>query len=218
MNSPENISRRWPLWLIILNTAVITVVASISLLYLLQPTFLQQPATPEPIVHQADIAHTTRMSHTTNMEHTAGMDHDQMHPSTDSERLAEVAARGAEVMPFELERTTHLFEKTAVGGLQQVFSNDNDPEQISLIQAHLQEEAQRFQQGDFDDPAQIHGDEMPGLATLRNSYEQVTVTFSTLSDGAQIVYTTDQADVLAALHAWFDAQLSDHGSHATSER
>ena len=71
---------------------------------------------------------------------------------------------------------------------------------------------------DFDDPAQIHGDEMPGLATLRNSYEQVTVTFSTLSDGAQIVYTTDQADVLAALHAWFDAQLSDHGSHATSER
>ena len=116
MNSPENISRRWPLWLIILSTAVITVVASISLLYLLQPTFLQQPATPEPIVHQADIAHTTRMSHTTNMEHTAGMDHDQMHPSTDSERLAEVAARGAEVMPFELERTTHLFEKTAVGG------------------------------------------------------------------------------------------------------
>ena len=212
MNSPENISRRWPLWLIILSTAVITAVASIGLLYLLQPAFLQQPATSEPMVHQAE------MTHTADMAHTTSMNHDQMHPSTDSERLAEVAARGTEVMPFDLERTTHLFEKTAVGGLQQVFSDDNDPEQISLIQAHLQEEAQRFQQGDFDDPAQIHGDEMPGLATLRSNYEQVTVTFSTLPDGAQIVYATDQADVLAALHAWFDAQLSDHGSHATSER
>ena len=212
MNSSENISRRWPLWLIILSTAVITAVASIGLLYLLQPAFLQQPATPAPMVHQADMAHTT------SMEHTADMNHDLMHPSADGERLAEVANRGAEVMPFDLERTTHLFEKTAVGGLQQVFSDDNDAEQIRLIQNHLQEEAERFQQGDFADPAQIHGNEMPGLATLRSNYEQITVTYSTLPDGAQIVYTTDQADVLAALHAWFDAQLSDHGSHATSER
>ena len=121
-------------------------------------------------------------------------------------------------MPFDLERTTHLFEKTAVGGLQQVFSDDNDAEQIRLIQAHLQEEAERFQQGDFGDPAQIHGNEMPGLATLRTNYEQITVTYSTLPDGAQIVYTTDQAAVRTALHAWFDAQLSDHGAHATSER
>ena len=214
MNSSENISRRWPLWLIILSTAVITAAASIGLLYLFPPAFLQQPATPAPMVHQADMTDTTSMEHTADM----ALNHEQMHPSTDSERLAAVAARGAEVMPFDLERTTHLFEKTAVGGLQQVFSDDNDAEQIRLIQAHLQEEARRFQQGDFDDPAQIHGNEMPGLTTLRSNYEQITVTYSTLPDGAQIVYTTDQADVRAALHAWFDAQLSDHGAHATSER
>ena len=59
---------------------------------------------------------------------------------------------------------------------------------------------------------------MPGLATLRSNYEQVTITFSTLPDGAQIIYTADQANILAALHAWFDAQLSDHGTHATDER
>ena len=34
-----------------------------------------------------------------------------------SERQAIVAERGAEVMPFDLERTTHIFEKIGNGGV-----------------------------------------------------------------------------------------------------
>jgi hypothetical protein len=135
-----------------------------------------------------------------------------------SARQVEVAERGSEVMPFDLDRTTHLFEKTAYGGLQQVLSGDGDMEQIALIQAHLQEEALRFQHGDFDDPAQIHGDEMPGLAMLRTEYRQVEVVYAPLPDGAQVVYKAETSEVVAAIHAWFDAQLSDHGGHATDGR
>lgn len=51
-------------------------------------------------------------------------------------RLAEVAGRGAEVMPFDLERTTHIFKKLDNGGLQQVISDDGDTAQIELIRAH----------------------------------------------------------------------------------
>ena len=58
-------------------------------------------------------------------------------------RLAEVAAKGAVVMPFDLERTTHIFKKMDNGGLQQVVSDDGDAVQIELIQAHLAEEAGR---------------------------------------------------------------------------
>jgi hypothetical protein len=135
--------------------------------------------------------------------------------SARDERQAEVAARGAEVMPFDLERTTHIFEPQTDGGLQQVVADDSgDAEQIALIRSHLQEEATKFQRGDFSDPAAIHGDAMPGLAELRRGHAQIDVAYSELPNGAQIRYTTDDPAVISALHAWFAAQLSDHGGHA----
>jgi hypothetical protein len=133
-----------------------------------------------------------------------------------AQRQAEVAARGAEVMPFDLERTTHSFDDLPDGGLQQVLADDaTDTAQIALIRAHLQEEASRFQRGDFGDPAAIHGDMMPGLAELRQGYAQIEVAYAELPDGAQIRYTTSDPTMVAAVHAWFAAQLSDHGGHAT---
>lgn len=152
------------------------------------------------------------------MAHTADMNHQTGAGQDVTTRQEEVAERGSEVMPFDLERTTHLFEKTVYGGLQQVLSDDGDREQITLIQAHLQEETLRFQQGDFEDPAQIHGDEMPGLAVLRADYGQVEVVYTLLSDGAQIDYKAETPELIAAIHAWFDAQLSDHGTHAANGR
>src|SRR4051812_42121185 len=69
-------------------------------------------------------------------------------------RLSDVAARGARVMPFDLDRTTHMFEPLSDGGLQMVTSKvATDQEQIVLIRQHLQDEAERFRQGDFSDPA-----------------------------------------------------------------
>ena len=131
-------------------------------------------------------------------------------------RQAEVAARGAQVMPFDLEETTHVFEKMDDGGLQRVTANEpSNTEQIELIQAHLQEEADKFQRGDFSDPAQIHGHEMPGLADLRAGASQIDIRYTALPDGAQIRYTTSEPTLLSAIHHWFDAQLSDHGPHAT---
>ena len=51
-------------------------------------------------------------------------------------RQMEVAARGASVMPFDLERTSHIFAPQADGGLQQVIADDpGDAEQIVLIRS-----------------------------------------------------------------------------------
>ena len=138
--------------------------------------------------------------------------------SSVTERQELVATRGAEVMPFDLERTTHIFEKQEKGGLQQVIADDpGDEEQIGLIRTHLAEEAERFQQGDFHDPAMIHGEDMAGLHELMLGAERITVTFSELPDGAQIVYTTDDPELVSAIHAWFDMQVADHGDHAVRE-
>jgi hypothetical protein len=130
-------------------------------------------------------------------------------------RQAEVAALGSQVMPFDLERTTHIFTEQPDGGLQQVIANEpRDAAQIALIRAHLLKEAAAFARGDFADPAAIHGGTMPGLTELRASAGQIDVAYSELPNGAQIRYVTSDPTLVRALHAWFKAQLSDHGGHA----
>jgi hypothetical protein len=134
-----------------------------------------------------------------------------------SSRLAEVAERGASVMPFDLDRTTHHFTKTDSGGVQTVVADDpQDTAQATLIRQHLTEEVDRFRRGDFTDPSRIHGHQMPGLEALRGHGGRITIDYETTPDGGRITYTTTDPGLRDALHAWFDAQVSDHGQHATS--
>jgi hypothetical protein len=133
-------------------------------------------------------------------------------------RLNEVAERGAKVMPFDLEQTTHVFTKTEKGGLQQVIAKDpTQGEQIGLIRQHLSKIAREFKQGDFSDPAKIHGKAMPGLAELRTAKAgTIQIEYRELPAGAQIDYSTDNPGLVEAIHRWFDAQLGDHARHAVA--
>lgn len=132
------------------------------------------------------------------------------------DRLDEITERGAQVMPFSLERTTHVFSKTGNGGVQQVIVKDSaDTEQIQLIRGHLSKISQEFMQGDFSDPEKIHGKDMPGLATLRTAKpDRLKIVYKELHNGAEIDYSTDDMKLVEAIHQWFDAQLSDHARHA----
>jgi hypothetical protein len=133
-------------------------------------------------------------------------------------RQADVAEAGATVMPFDLDRSTHVFEKTGDGGLQTVVSDDHDAEQIALIRKHLAEEAERFARGDFHDPEMIHGPDMGGLHTLVTAHDRLSIVYAEVEDGAEIRYRSDDPTVVDALHQWFDAQLADHGAHAQPHR
>ncbi len=136
--------------------------------------------------------------------------------SSTAARQAEVTARGAQVMPFDLEQTLHIFQSLDDGGLQTVTAKDPaNREQITLIQAHLQEEAEKFQRGDFSDPAKIHGEEMSGLAALKAGAGQIEIQYLPLPDGAKIRYTTKDPALVMAIHHWFMAQRADHGRHVT---
>jgi len=130
-------------------------------------------------------------------------------------RHAHIAARGAQVMPFNLEETTHIFKPLPEGGLQTVVSdNPADTQQIALIQTHLQSESEKFSSGDFSDPAAIHGDAMPGLSELAEGYQNIQIQYSPLPNGGEIRYRTQDSALISALHDWFAAQRSDHGHHA----
>jgi uncharacterized protein (DUF305 family) len=130
-------------------------------------------------------------------------------------RQAEVSAKGAQVMPFDLAATLHTFTKTDQGGVMNVtIRSDQDTKNVSLIREHLMAEATKFSAGSFDDPTGIHGADMPGLAALKTGVAQITSTYSELSNGAQITFVTTKPELVTALHSWFDAQLMDHGSDA----
>lgn len=131
-------------------------------------------------------------------------------------RLNEIAERGSHVMPFNLDRTVHVFSKKKYGGLQQVVvKNSSDSEQIKLIRQHLEEISVDFQQGKYTAPTLLHGENMPGLVALKNAKpNEINIKYSSLPDGAEITYKSDKANIIQAIHQWFDAQMSDHSRHA----
>lgn len=134
----------------------------------------------------------------------------------DAQRQAEVAKRGADVMPFSLKATTHVFTKTADGGLQRVVAKSaGDAAQVKLVRAHLRDIQAQFVKGNFSGPTHVHGAEMPGLAELEAATPgQIAIDYRDVSGGAELSYRTTDARLVLALHRWFDAQLSDHGPDA----
>lgn len=122
------------------------------------------------------------------------------------------------VMPFDLSKSVHIFKMTESGGVQKVIAKDpGATDQIALIRQHLRHEAERFQQGDYSDPAKLHGADMPGLKDLQSGASHIRVSYSALPSGAEITFETTDLHLLTALHRWFGAQLSEHGADARAE-
>ena len=146
-----------------------------------------------------------------NMDHAA-----HMKMMAESQRQAEVSQLGKDVMPFSLSATTHIFAKSDTGGVQQVVAKvAGDEAQTKLIQQHLKEIQAQFLKGDYSGPTHIHGQTMPGLAELKAAKPgQITIVYREIKDGAELTYETANVKLVAALHQWFDAQLSDHGKDA----
>jgi hypothetical protein len=137
----------------------------------------------------------------------------------DAQRQTEVAARGKDIMPFDLKATTHVFTKTPDGGIQRVVAKDiADNEQTRLIREHLQAIRAQFLARDFSGPSHIHGENMPGLAQLRLAQPgQLSITYRDIAGGAELQYQSKVASLVEAVHTWFEAQLSDHGADAMEE-
>lgn len=139
-------------------------------------------------------------------------------PSSHTPQDPGFSQREQEVMPFDLDATLHAFEKSEQGGFERVTVKDvEDERNIALIREHLRKEADLFARGDFSDPAYLHGEDMAGLSTLEAaaSAGRLTVSYTDMPDGGELTFGAGDETVLAALHAWFDAQVNDHGDHAT---
>lgn len=131
-------------------------------------------------------------------------------------RQEAVRERGAEVMPFTIEKVTHVFTPTKTGGTLVVLAkNANDTQQITMIRSHFQDIAAKFAGGDFSGPAHVHSEDMPGLAELRSAkHGELTTHYTEASGGAMVSFFSAKPRIVSALHNWFGAQLADHGTDA----
>lgn len=122
------------------------------------------------------------------------------------------------VMPFDVSKTIHIFKMTETGGIEKVLVRDpRETGQIALVRKHLELEAEKFQRGDYSDPARLHGKDMPGLKELEANAANIRITYMEVPAGAQIKFTTHNLHLLTAIHRWFGAQLSEHGADAKPE-
>jgi hypothetical protein len=132
-----------------------------------------------------------------------------------SNRQADVRDNGAAVMPFSITGTLHVFQKTPTGGIQRVEAREGNADQIPMIRKHLRMIAAAFHARHFESPAQIHGESMPGLATLRGaSQADLEIVYRDIERGGEINYEGRTPTIRRAIHEWFDAQLADHGHDA----
>ncbi len=134
----------------------------------------------------------------------------------DSKHMEEVRQRTQRVVPFSLDETLQTFTKTVHGGIQHVVTKSPDnTKQIKLIQAHLQKIANEFRKGDFSVTERMHGPNTPGLARLKRAgTDDIKYEYKPLPNGGQIHYSSEYPELVQALHEWFDAQATEHGSDA----
>ena len=135
---------------------------------------------------------------------------------TGNQHQATVEKQSERVMPFTMDESMHVFSPSVSGGTQTVLVHGGDARQVALVRAHLRKEAAAFARGHFADPASIHGGRMPGLRVMHERASEIRVRYSDVPSGARIAYAARAPAVIAAIHAWFEAQVHDHGSHAMS--
>jgi len=125
--------------------------------------------------------------------------------------VAGVDQRGDEVMGFSHQRTTHHFLLEPEGGTIQVEANDpQDTESLQQVRTHLAEVARQFAAGDFSMPQAIHDRVLPGVPEMMEHKDAIAYRFESLEDGGRVVIRTADTEAVTAIHAFLEAQISDH--------
>jgi hypothetical protein len=127
------------------------------------------------------------------------------------DHTAEMNSRGAQVMGFSQEKTTHHFVLTFDGGEIDVRANDvKDTKSRDEIRTHFQHIARRFVDGDFTDPMLVHATNVPGTAVMKQRKDELHWDFVETQRGAKLVITADNKPALDALHEFLKFQIEDH--------
>jgi hypothetical protein len=130
----------------------------------------------------------------------------------------DVDRRGAHVMGFDQERTTHHFLLFEDGGAIDVSVKDrSDKTNLDAIRSHLPHIAGMFAAGNFDAPMLVHDTSVPGTADMARLKDRLRYRYVATADGGRLDITTTDRDALAAVHRFLRCQITDHRTGDTTE-
>jgi hypothetical protein len=118
---------------------------------------------------------------------------------------------GNHAMGFDQTRTFHHFRLLPNGGVIEVHVNDPaDDDSRRKIAAHLEHIGHQFSAGDFAASLATHGEEPPGVVTLKRLHGRVQYAFVGTPVGGRVRIATDDTEALTAVHAFLRYQIREH--------
>ena len=120
--------------------------------------------------------------------------------------------RGALVMGFDQNRTTHHFLLFTDGGAIDVSVNDPaDTQNRAAIRSHLPHIAMMFGEGNFDAPMLVHDStNVPGTKLMTERKGVIRYQYVETLNGGRVNIVTSDPDALAAVHAFLKFQIAEH--------
>jgi hypothetical protein len=143
--------------------------------------------------------HTTLLVLALALQAAAGHSHDQ------------VKQRGAHVMGFDQDATTHRFRLHPDGGAIDIAVKDGaDLVNRDAIRSHLPHIAEMFGEGNFEAPMLIHDTQVPGTARMAELKSRIRFVYVETPRGGRLDIFTSDASALAAVHEFMRFQIADH--------
>ena len=120
--------------------------------------------------------------------------------------------RGAMVMGFDQDKTTHHFYLYSDGGAIDIAVKDpSNLKDRDAIRAHLPHIARMFGDGNFDAPMLIHDStSVPGTVALKERKDALRYSYVETPGGGRVDIVTTDRGALEALHDFLRYQIVEH--------
>jgi hypothetical protein len=127
------------------------------------------------------------------------------------DHTSQMNSRGAHVMGFSQEKTTHHFTLSFDGGIIEVLTNDlKDTANLDQIRTHFHHVSHMFAEGNFTDPMLVHAVNVPGTAVMTQQKDALHWNVVETPRGARMLIAADNKSALEALHQFLRFQIEDH--------
>ena len=123
-------------------------------------------------------------------------------------------ARGRLVMGVDQYTSTHHFDALRDGGRIGLRRDRDDSAGTARIRAHMREIARAFAAGDFEAPASVHAESVPGVPVLRARRAAIRYEVSDVPRGAELRIRSSDPLAVEAIHHFLAYQRKEH--HAAS--
>ena len=132
------------------------------------------------------------------------------HAATKDTAFSSMQHRGGVAMGVDQYTSTHKFDALPTGGRIELQRDDDDPEGIATIRAHIRAIAKAFKFGDFSTPAFVHMKDVPGAKVMREQRREIRYAPHDLPRGAELIIRTKDASALEAVHEFMAFQRGEH--------